>query len=322
MVTPIFALSLRVLLRQLLRLLVKFDVGVRSYAIYGVTELGEQVARGIDQAPDLGFKFTGFFDDRPEQRSVELPPAYSKRLGKLDELVEQARQGQVQVVFIALPLSAEVRIRDIIRQLADTTVSAYLVPDLFTFQLLHSRWMDANGIPIVSIFENPLYGVDGVLKRISDVLLALLGLAILGLPMLCIAAAVKLTSRGPIIFKQKRYGMDGREFYVWKFRSMTVCENGERVVQAKRNDSRLTTIGGFLRKSSLDELPQLVNVLFGTMSIVGPRPHATAHNEFIANRLKAICCGTRSSRALPGWPRSTDVVVKPKRSTNGTKDSL
>ena len=286
LVTPIFALSARVLVRQGLRLLVKYDVGARRYAIYGATELGAQLAQGIEKSPDLGFKFSGFFDDRPEQRSAELPEPFAKRLGKLEELVEQARAGQVEVVFIALPLAAEERIREIIRLLGDTTVSAYLVPDLFTFQLLHCRWMDANGIPVVSIFENPLYGVDGVLKRISDICFSSLAILIFGLPMLAIAAAVKLTSRGPVIFKQKRYGMDGREFSVWKFRSMTVCENGDRVVQATKNDSRLTPIGGFLRKSSLDELPQLFNVLMGTMSIVGPRPHATAHNEYYRQQIE------------------------------------
>ena len=182
-------------------------------------------------------------------------------------------------------MRAESRIQSIVAQLADTTASVYIVPDLFTFQLLHSRWMDFNGVPVVSVYENPLYGVDGILKRTTDIVLAVCALLFLGLPMLLIALAVKLTSSGPILFKQIRYGLDGRQILVWKFRSMTVCENGDTVKQAKRNDSRLTPIGGFLRKTSLDELPQLINVLVGSMSLVGPRPHAMAHNEFYRSQI-------------------------------------
>ena len=152
--------------------------------------------------------------------------------------------------------------------------------------MLNSRWTDIQGLPVVSVFENPLFGVDGSLKRLVDIAIAMMALLIAGIPMLLIAAAVKLTSSGPIIFRQKRYGLDGKEIDVWKFRSMTVCENGNSVQQAKKNDSRLTPIGGFLRKSSLDELPQIFNVLSGQMSLVGPRPHANAHNEFYRKQIE------------------------------------
>ncbi|MFO0261125.1 MAG: undecaprenyl-phosphate glucose phosphotransferase, partial [Planctomycetota bacterium] len=189
------------------------------------------------------------------------------------------------VVFVTLPMRAEEPIRDIVSRLADTTASVYIVPDLFVFQLLHSRWTDIQGIPVVSIYENPLYGVDGLVKRLCDVALATIGLLVLALPLLAIAAAIKLTSRGPVFFKQRRYGLDGREILVWKFRSMKVQENGPQVVQAQKNDPRLTSIGGFLRKTSLDELPQLFNVLGGSMSLVGPRPHASAHNEYYRKQI-------------------------------------
>ena len=154
------------------------------------------------------------------------------------------------------------------------------------FQLLHSRWSDVQGVPVVSVFENPFYGVDGILKRAFDVCLASIALLIVAIPMLLIALAVKLTSKGPVLFRQLRYGLDGKEIVGWKFRSMPVCENGDTVVQATKNDSRLTSIGGFLRKSSLDELPQIFNVLFGQMSMVGPRPHANAHNEFYRSQIE------------------------------------
>jgi putative colanic acid biosynthesis UDP-glucose lipid carrier transferase len=182
-------------------------------------------------------------------------------------------------------MRAEARIQKILAELADSTASVYIVPDLFVFQLMHSRWTNVQGLPVVSVFENPFYGVDGVFKRGVDLVVGLLALTLAALPMLLIALAVKLTSRGPVFFKQKRYGLDGKPISVWKFRSMNVCENGTQVVQATKNDPRLTPIGGLLRKTSLDELPQLFNVLNGTMSLVGPRPHANAHNEYYRKQI-------------------------------------
>jgi putative colanic acid biosynthesis UDP-glucose lipid carrier transferase len=152
--------------------------------------------------------------------------------------------------------------------------------------MLSSRWTDVQGIPVVSVFENPFFGVDGVMKRMADVAMATAALIVAAIPMLAIAAAVKLTSQGPILFRQLRYGLGGREIRVWKFRSMKVCEDGDVVTQATKHDSRLTPIGGFLRKSSLDELPQIINVLLGQMSMVGPRPHANAHNEFYRKQIE------------------------------------
>ena len=183
-------------------------------------------------------------------------------------------------------MRAEERIKRLLAQLADTTASVHIVPDFFVFELLHSRWTDIGGLPAVSVFEHPFYGADGLLKRSMDLVLASLLLVLLAVPMALVALAVKLTSPGPVFFRQRRYGMDGREIKVWKFRSMRVAEDGPLVRQATRNDSRLTPIGGFLRRSSLDELPQLFNVLGGSMSLVGPRPHATAHNEEYRSRIQ------------------------------------
>jgi len=279
-VTPVFMLGFRTIARQISRWLIQFKVASRGFAIYGANDLGIELADGIKQSPELGFRFVGFYDDRPEKRSAKLPEHFSNRLGRMEDLVEQAKSSKVEVVFISLPMAAEERIREVITRLSDTTASAYIVPDVFTFQLLHSRMLDVNGIPVISVYENPLYGVDGLLKRIADVFLSLVGIVLLSIPMALIAMLVKLTSKGPVIFRQKRYGLDGREINVWKFRSMTVCENGTTVKQATANDARLTSIGGFLRRTSLDELPQLFNVFSGTMSLVGPRPHANSHNEY------------------------------------------
>lgn len=131
----------------------------------------------------------------------------------------------------------------------------------------------------ISIYETPFAGIDSMIKRMEDIVFSLLILCIIAIPMMLIAIGIKTTSKGPIFFKQTRYGMDGEKIRVWKFRTMTVTEDGEKVMQAKRNDNRITHFGGFLRRTSLDELPQFFNSLGGSMSIVGPRPHAVAHNE-------------------------------------------
>ena len=261
-------------------------INTRKFAVVGINDLGIHLVQNINSAPDLGYQFMGYYDDRPKDRTADLPEAIDVNLGKIEELVAAAKSGEVQVVFITLPMRAEKRIRDLIQELTDTTASVYIVPDLFVFQLLNSRWTDIQGLPVVSVFENPLFGIDGFLKRGVDVLLATAALTVAAIPMMLIALAVKLTSAGPVIFRQKRYGLDGKEILVWKFRSMKVQENGAKVKQATKNDSRLTLIGGFLRKSSLDELPQIFNVLTGKMSLVGPRPHASSHNEFYRKQIE------------------------------------
>ena len=278
-VTPCMLIVARVMGRKFQYWLRARGHNTQRFAICGVNELGIALAQNIENSPEMGLRMVGFYDDRPDERTEALPDSLGDKLGNVDELVEIARKGEVETIYITFPMRAEDRIRGVLEKLGDSTASVYIVPDFFVFELLHARWTNIGGLPVVSIFENPLYGVDGLLKRTADIVLGTLFLAIAALPMLLIALAVKLTSRGPVLFKQKRYGLAGEEIYVWKFRSMTTCDNGSIVKQATKDDKRITTIGNILRKTSLDELPQLFNVLWGTMSLVGPRPHATAHNE-------------------------------------------
>jgi putative colanic acid biosynthesis UDP-glucose lipid carrier transferase len=269
----------RMLVRVSQEFRVRNGLGVRRVAVAGLNRLGLQVAQHTTDDPSLGLQFVGFYDDRLAERlSHELTESEQPR-GTLADLVTQCRSGAVDIVMIALPMRAEKRIQFVLDSLSDTTASVYIVPDFFVFELLHSRWTNVGGIPTVSVFETPVYGVDGALKRALDLMLSVGALAAAAIPMLLIAGIVKLTSPGPVFFRQRRYGLDGREIMVWKFRTMTVCEDGSHVKQATKNDSRITRCGSFLRRSSLDELPQLFNVLGGSMSLVGPRPHATAHNE-------------------------------------------
>ena len=266
----------RMCLRVLQQGLLSRGVGVRRVAIAGLNDLGRQTASNIDEDVGLGLQVVGFFDDRIEARETSSQETLS---GDLAELVELAKRGDVDTILITLPMRAEDRIRYLLDQLSDSTVSVYIVPDFFVFELLHSRWINMGGLPAVSVFENPLFGVDGIAKRTADVAIASAALAVAAVPMITIAVMVKLTSTGPVFFRQRRYGLDGKEILVWKFRSMRTCDNGPVVRQATKEDPRITPVGRVLRKTSLDELPQLFNVIEGSMSLVGPRPHASAHNE-------------------------------------------
>jgi putative colanic acid biosynthesis UDP-glucose lipid carrier transferase len=252
----------------------------RSVAVAGVNELSIRLADSIQRRPEFGLALRGFFDDRSETRLESSRMGLDIRLlGNLMDLPGYVRTNRIDVVFIALPLRNLQRTETLVDKLRDTTASLYYVPDVFVFDLIQARTDDLNGIPIVALCETPFHGWRGVLKRASDISLASLLLLFVAPVMLCIALGVKLTSRGPVIFKQRRYGLDGEEITVYKFRTMIVTEDGPRVVQASRGDPRITPFGRFLRRYSLDELPQLVNVLQGRMSVVGPRPHAVAHNE-------------------------------------------
>jgi putative colanic acid biosynthesis UDP-glucose lipid carrier transferase len=277
--TPAAMVAARIVLRKVQQRLRAHGFNIRSYAVCGVNELGVQLARNIERAPEMGLRLAGFYDDRPSDRTTELPSDVGRRGGNLDQLVQQARRGNIDIVYITFPMRAEDRIREVLARLGDTTASVYIVPDFFVFELLHARWTNVNGLPAVSVFENPLYGVSGLAKRTADLVFGSLLLAMAAIPMLVTAALIKFTSPGAVFFRQRRYGLDGAEILVWKFRTMTTCDNGNDVRQATRNDDRITRVGRILRQTSLDELPQLFNVIEGSMSLVGPRPHASAHNE-------------------------------------------
>jgi putative colanic acid biosynthesis UDP-glucose lipid carrier transferase len=175
------------------------------------------------------------------------------------------------------------------------------------------------GIPVISVCDTPFKGTDGAIKRVSDIVLSTLILLLIFPVLLVIAVAVKLSSPGPIIFKQRRYGLDGQEILVYKFRSMTVTEDGNSIKQAQKNDMRITPLGAFLRRTSLDELPQFINVLQGRMSIVGPRPHAVAHNELYRTLIKGYMVRHKVKPGITGWAQvngyrgETDTVEKMQR---------
>ena len=280
------------------------------YIIVGANNVGFELFRRL---PQKGF--LGFFDFRSANRvSQVLDP--DKLAGHCKDIASYARTHGVAAIYIALPLSNVPRIGEMIRELRDTTASIYFLPDVFAFDLIQGRLVDLNGMPAISVCDTPFHGMDAVLKRTMDLVLTGLALLVAAPLMAAIAVAVKVTSRGPVLFRQRRYGLNGELINVYKFRSMTVCEDGAVVTQATRNDARITRVGKFLRRTSLDELPQLLNVLQGKMSLVGPRPHAIAHNEMYRKLISGYMIRHKVRPGITGWAQvnglrgETDTVEK------------
>ena len=267
--------------------------------IVGMNDQGVALADRINNTPYSRLRLVGFFDDRDQERLAGADRFAP--LGKLVELPEFVKQNRIQLIYLSLPMASQPRILQILDALKDTTASIYFVPDMFITDLIQGRSSTVCGMPVISVCETPFTGANGVIKRVSDIVLSLLILALISPILIAIAAAVKFTSPGPIIFKQRRYGLDGEEILVYKFRSMTVCEDGGTIKQAQKNDNRITPLGRFLRKSSLDELPQFINVLQGRMSIVGPRPHAVAHNELYRKLIKGYMIRHKVKPGITGW---------------------
>ncbi len=338
--TPVLLAASRLGVRQILRLARKHGINTRLLAIVGTGQISHHFSRIIAANPWMGFRNIGLFDELVADGTGD-GGTLSVPVGNIDSLVQLARAGKVDTVFIAVPLAEEAeKINRLLQRLSDSTASVYLVQDRRDRQqsrqismehpndaigvmtermdsdLLHRCWMEIDGIPAFSVYESPFLGVTGWVKRVEDLVLGTIAVALLAIPMIVIAIGVKRSGPGPILFKQRRYGLAGEQIMVWKFRSMNVCENGDIVTQATKADPRITPFGAFLRRTSLDELPQFINVLQGGMSIVGPRPHAVAHNEYYRSLVGGYMLrhkvkpGITGLAQVNGWRGETETLDK------------
>ena len=286
----------------------------RVAVIAGHGELGRKLADQIRRSPVHGIRFAGYFDDRDPERTGPLQPG--EALGRLDELAEYAKNHKVDLIYITLPIGTQPRIQGLLERLNDTTASVYFTPNIFLFDTIQARLDSIGEVPVVAVCESPFHGFNWMVKRLSDLVLASVILLLISPLLLLIALGVKLTSPGPVLFKQRRYGLDGQQIIVYKFRSMAVLEDGDQVRQATVGDKRVTRFGAFLRRTSLDELPQFINVLQGRMSVVGPRPHAVAHNEMYRKLIRGYMIRHKVKPGITGWAQvnglrgETDTVEK------------
>jgi len=297
--TPMLQVAVHVISPEVLRRLLTLR-NRRRAVVVGSDEVGRAFAKSLESEPLAHTDVIAFFDDRERDRlgGAAAPPIH----GRLKEVGEFSRHYQIDEIYIALPMSAQPRIVEMMQDLRNSTASVWFIADVSRFEPIQARFDSKCGYPVVAVYDSPFVGVPGMVKRLVDILIASVALLLVGPLMLMVALAIKLDSRGPVIFKQRRYGLDGEEIVVYKFRSMTVTEDGDASYrQVQRGDSRVTRVGAFIRKTSLDELPQFINVLQGRMSVVGPRPHVRAVNERYRGQIPGYMLRHKVRPGIIGW---------------------
>jgi len=300
--TPPVLMGLALLMHEALNRVLSDPASARRAIFVGYNEISVSLARRVETTSSAALRVAGFFDDRAPHRlegagEGDVPPEIK---GGLKDIIEYVQANGIDVIFVALPVSHIARVQKLLDDLRDTTVSVYYVPMVFPFDTIQGGTSEFLGVPLIALCETPFHGTRGVSKRLTDLVLAGLILLPVAPFMLIVGLLIRLTSPGPAIFKQRRYGLDGQEITVYKFRTMTVTEDGGSIKQATKDDSRITPLGRMLRRTSIDELPQLLNVLQGRMSLVGPRPHAIAHNELYRKLIKGYMIRHKVAPGMTG----------------------
>jgi Undecaprenyl-phosphate glucose phosphotransferase len=296
----VLTFSTRELMREVLERRWTAGIGLKRVLIAGSGELGRLVADKILEHRELGYQIIGFVDDRASgdhlgYRGLPL-------LGTFDEAAEITVRESIDHLYVALPPEQHVRMLELLDSTSRELVDVKVVPDLLQVIALRARLEDLDGVPVISINEPPLQGLNSIVKRSIDIVISGGTLAALSIPFGLLAALVKVTSRGPVFYRQERMGLDGKSFTILKFRSMhDDAERETGPVWTVPGDPRVTTFGRFLRKSNLDELPQLWNVLAGDMSLVGPRPERPHFVEQFKHKIPQYMLRHKVKAGLTGW---------------------
>lgn len=312
----------RVLLRVLLRRLRKIGLNWRTVAIVGSGELASNTVHQLENNPWVGMKVSGIFtDDKVSPESLLHNYPLIGEISQLAPYIESRRTQACPIdqIWIALPLNEVAKTREVVAVLENTSVDVCIVPDLFGLSLIKGSIDEIGGVPLINMSAVRIDGIGEIVKRMIDIILSLLAVVALMPVFVAIAIATKVDSKGPVVFVQRRYGVNGKEIRVLKFRTMITQDDGNDVRQVVQGDKRITRLGKYLRTNSLDELPQLFNVLFGTMSLVGPRPHAVSHNEEYRVKISGymlrhkIKPGITGWAQINGWRGETDTLLKMER---------
>ncbi|CAB3779777.1 UDP-glucose:undecaprenyl-phosphate glucose-1-phosphate transferase [Paraburkholderia ultramafica] len=279
----------------------------RAVAIVGGAPYGRFLIEQMRSRPEAGFSPVVVFDEDSTINPYEDPDAGDAIDGvpverDYQRMIQLVRQRAIRELWLALPISKEKAIHRFVMDLRNDFVNIRFIPDVRSLTLFNQPMVELLGVPAINLAASPITDLRVLPKRVFDRLFALAALTALAPLMLVIAALVKLSSPGPVFFRQKRKGIDGNQFEIYKFRSMKMHkEEAGKITQATRRDPRITAVGAFLRRTSLDELPQFINVLRGEMSVVGPRPHALEHDDIYKDLVKGYMHRYRIKPGITGW---------------------
>ncbi len=296
--------AFRLVLSRMIRRWARNGRMERRAVIVGGGKAAEALIRSIEMQADNDIRICGIFDDRDDRRSPPVVAGYPK-LGNIAELIEFARIARIDMLIVSLPLTAETRVLSLLKKLWVLPVDIRLSAHSNQLRFRPRSYSYIGSVPMLDIFDKPINDWDSVAKRAFDIVFSLFGIVLFSPVMLATAIAIKLDSKGPVIFRQKRHGFNNEVIEVYKFRSMyTEMSDPTAVKAVTKNDPRVTRVGRFIRKTSLDELPQFFNALFGSLSLVGPRPHAVSaqsYNKLYTEVVDGYFARHRVKPGVTGW---------------------